>query len=179
MIDWDNPEVQGLTRELLQLVCELMLVSHAPAGAYDGKTVRSTDEDIGGRRPSGTDVDRPRKPRPGAIESEWIAYQDEREAWLTSYHRRTPDYFKAEVAKCTSVERLRGLRDEAIEVLTAWRQTPLVAGVRPSMADPRWKQWVAHCEHSVAQLVSWYPVSRASVYQIRRDYREVDSVRSV
>lgn len=154
--------------ELRTLVARLGLVSHISGVAYDAKIAKPTDEAKGGRRPAGSDVDRPRRPRPEASAEQWAAYHAEREGWESSYQRRTPDYFRSEVERCETVARLEVLVNEAREALERWHHTPGTQGGEPeSMADPQWKRWVIEGNWSVDRIVNRYGCSRRWVHRLR------------
>jgi hypothetical protein len=164
--------------ELRQLVAELSLVSHAPAGAY-GRQVPDSSEGKGGKRPSGGDVDRPQRPRRGASEKAWEEYEEERAAWLASYQRRTPDYFRREVERCESEYRLGVLRDQAAEALEAWKRTPLPAGQEPEYGSAQWKRYIAESLEPAEILAGRFwnpntgrPISVRYINKVRKAYRD-------
>lgn len=148
-------------RELRQAIAELSLISHASTGAYDGKITADTGEDIGGKRPPGGDVDRPGR----------SADMDERAAWLVSYQRKTPDFFRREREKCQTDGRLIALRDECRTVIEAWRRQPMPAGQPPEFGSPQWKRWVAESDKDGGELARLFNTTRQYIHQIRKDYR--------
>lgn len=136
-------------KQLRDAILQLEMISQVPA-SRPGHTSKSTDEDIGGRRPSGG-IDR----------------ADDREH---DFALKSAEHYRRREARCHTDGQRLALLVEVERTLTAWRQTPLVDGKRPAMNDPRWKQWVGECEHTVTELVRWYSCSRQYIHQVRKAY---------
>lgn len=166
-----NADQDQAWRELRQAVAALTLISHVSGIAYDGKASKATDEHIGGKKPTGGELDRPHRPRDDDPKA-WAAYHEDLGSWQTSYQRFTPSYFTEEMRKCGTVTRLLELRDQATSALEAWKRTPVPAGGEPgSMADPQWKRWVIEGHWTTTQIVNRFGCSRQYVSQLRNTDR--------
>jgi hypothetical protein len=148
--------------KLHTIIARIGLISHAPVSAYEVREASDTSEDIGGRRPSGSDRDRP--PR-GAEQEEW-------EAWRESYVRKTPDYFRHRLAHCHTERAITALLAEAEGVLEAWRRTPIPPGNEPRRCDAQWKRFIAESSEDAGDLARRFEVTRRYVNMIRQQYRE-------
>lgn len=149
----------ALVRRVRTGLARLEVVSHAPVRNYDGKARPSTDESQGGRRPPGSDAE-----YPGRDLGEWAAFQE-------AYVRRTPDYFRVEIAGCRTLAGLADIRREIDEVVEAWKRAPLPAGQEPEYGSPQWKRWVAESPEDAGRLATRFNLTRRRINQIRRDYR--------
>lgn len=182
--------------ELCQAIAELSLVSHAPTQSYqlappEDREATPPRWRVNNRRgpvphlgshhakggdtmePRGGDRDKPRFPGPKASAKLIAEYREDYASWLASYQRKTPDYFRLEVKKCETVERLVELRDECRAVVVAWKRAPLPVGQEPlSVKDPNWKRWVAESDLDGGTIARRFSVSRQYVHQIRKEYRE-------
>lgn len=152
---------------LRQLVAELALISHAPTSNYGNRQPVDSGEDIGGKRPPGSDREMPNR-----------RDMDEMTAFLASYHRRTPEYFRQELDRCSTVERLEELVVEAREALDAWRRAPIPPGQEPEYGSPQWKRFIAESSEDAGTLASryWNPttgrqITRQYIHKVRRDYQ--------
>ena len=155
--------------ELRTTIIRISLISHAPVQQYDSDGgAHDTSEDIGGKRPPGTDQDRPRHPGPNADPKRLAEYRDDYAAWLSSYQRKTPAYFVERLGTNPSDQRVTELLAEAKSVLDAWRTHPHVAGQDPeSMADPRWKRWVAASTLDSGDLARRFGCTRRYINKIK------------
>lgn len=165
--------------ELHQLVQRIALISHVSGTSYEGKIARDTSDEIGGRRPAGSDHEpKPRKPKIPLIEGNaasekvWDGYMEDLAAWQLCYQRRTPEYFRRRLERCHTDAALQGLVVEARETLEAWKRTPIPAGQPPALGDPQWKRWVADSDLPTKDLVRMFGKSRQYIQQIRSGYRK-------
>lgn len=179
-------------REVRQAIAELSLISHVSGTSYDAKLAHDTTDDIGGKRPPGSDQEfkprapkAPREPHEHADEDEWRiydqelagwriemeAYDEELESWRACYQRKTPDYFRRELEKCDADERLIALRDECRGVVQAWRRAPLPSGQEPEYGSPQWKRWVGESREDAGDLARRFGLTRRRINQIRHEYR--------
>lgn len=154
---------QRLIREMRTLIAQLEMVSHAPTQQFD-TTPRATNEPKGGKCPTGGDDPRDRQ---GKLSPEEL--NDIKQC--NTYHAKTVTHYRMKLARSYTEPALTLLVEDIEATLTAWRRTPLVAGERPALRDPRWKYWVANCDHTTADLVRWYGITRQYLHQIRRQYR--------
>jgi hypothetical protein len=146
-----------LEREIRQALAELELVSHAATQNLN-PTARDTSEEPGGRRPGGSDSDRPNR----------SASHDERHSWQDSYQRKTVQHFRDRLVKLTSVAELEALREEIRDVVTAWKRAPMPKGQEPlSRADPGWKRYIAECGRDSGDLARQYGVKRRYINKIK------------
>ena len=166
---------EELFRDFRQAVAELTLISHTSGVSHEGRTSRSTDDAIGGRRPPGGDVDRPRRPKPGASAADMNEYYDALESWKESYLRRTPAYFISEFDKCRTTARLIELTEEARRTIEAWKITPLPSGDEPEFGSSQWKRYVGASTRSIGDLARQFHVSRQYIIKIQRDYGTPES----
>ena len=148
----------SLFRDIRQALLELELVSHAPTKNYDGKSRPSTDEDMGGKRPPGSDGEHPNR----RDIHEWSA-------WLDSYHRRTVGYFRDLLAEEGASEALLA---EIRETVRSWQVMQIPEGQPPAMGDPLWKRWVAESPLSDIELARLFSCKRQHIHKVRKDYRE-------
>jgi hypothetical protein len=139
---------KSLLRELGQLMLELELVSQVSASQLS--TSRSSDEEIGGKRP------------PGGLD--YAGDYDD------AYPQKTKQYF---------AYRLRHTRDWAeIEQITAQARKAVDRCKRrppptdaPEWGSSDWKRWVVeHTELTHSQVAEKYNCPRQYIYKIRREY---------
>ncbi len=194
--------------DLRTTIARIGLVSHASTQRYDSDVIHGGGSP-GGGRPSGTDRDTPgRRPRPPATpaddatdetwawfwsrqaeyERELAAWQDERDAWLASYHRRTPAYFRDELERrmirVADIEDgrivvdaadlraiVRDLLTEATEVLESWERQRIPPGQPPARADPQWRRYIGESNEPTQRLADRYGVTARYIQMIRRAYR--------
>ena len=171
--------------ELRQTIQRIGMISHAPTRNYDGRTRRSTDEDIGGKKPPGTDREyKPRRPKTPLIDTDpqsvkaWRDYEDELEAWEACYQRKTVDYFLRRLDGCYTPQAVETLLREARATLEAWQRTPIPLGQEPEYGSPQWKRYIAESSEDAGTLASryWNPrtgrqITRQYIHKIRKQYR--------
>lgn len=167
-------------RALHTTIRKLALVSHAPIQGYN-----FAPNEIGrGDRWRKTNTHDP-LPHLGAHPGRHVGTAiprgdiDHKGDRTVEYRQKSAEHFARRLQRMVddkrrtyTAEQLKDLHDEALAALEAWRKTPLIAGERPALRDPRWKYWVANCEHSTADILRWYGISRQYLHQIRRKYRE-------
>ena len=159
--------------ELRTTIIRISLISHAPVQQYDSDGgAHDTSEDIGGKRPPGTDQDRPRHPGPNADPKRLAEYRDDYAAWLNSYQRKTPAYFIDRLGHDPSTQRIKELLAEARAVLEAWQRQPIPGGQEPEYGSPQWKRYVANSPLDAGVLASRFNLTRQRIYQLRKEYRE-------
>lgn len=135
--------------ELEHVVLQIAMVSHVSAASLEPSS-KSSDEDIGGKRP------------PGGVD-----WQGDREP---DYRQKSAAYF---------VRRLRDhpaqvdlLLVEARGCLDAWRRTLIPEGQEPEFGSPQWKRWVAESLEDGGSLARRFNVSRQYIWEVRRAYRD-------
>ena len=131
----------------------LALVSHVPAAGLE-PSVRSADDDIGGRRP------------PGGMD-----WKGDREP---DFRQKSAGYFARRLNGGVSEERLAALLEEAREALWAWQHTPDVSGVielEPARKSFLWKCRIADDTRPLEQIKGEFQVSQATIYRYRLKYR--------
>ena len=169
--------MSDLTRRIRQALAELELISHAPTPAYSARTQHGSDEDIGGKRPPGSDREfRPRRPKlplidgDPASEKAWREYDEDLAAWEASYHRRTVSYYQRQL-------RLHGVSSALLEdverTIRSWRVLQIPAGQPPALGDPQWKRYIGESDLSGGELARIFNVSREYIRQVRKQYRKV------
>lgn len=180
----DTFETARLIHELRRVVQRLTLVSHAPAQTGN---LAPPPEDLKRPRRWRDKDEKPPVPHLGAhgtfaadssIPRGNIDFKGDK---TPEYRQKSHVYFQQRLDTMATAEREFGSADlsklltEAQEALEAWQKTPLVAGVRPAMSDPRWKYWAANCGHSTTELVRWYGCTRQYISQVRKEYGEEDA----
>ena len=135
--------------ELRELIAQLEMKSQVSA-AQVGRSVRATDDDIGGKRPSGG-----------------IDYKDDREPDSVL---KSADYFRRKQARCYVDQHFEEVIVEINAVLVAWQRMPLPTGQPPTPGDPQWKRWVAESTMDVGELARLFNMPRQYIHRIRRDY---------
>lgn len=186
MIDTSDCLVLDAIVELRRVVQRLALVSHAPAQTVN---LAPPPDDL--KRPARyrTKAHQPVVPHLGshstfagdsAIPRGAVDFKGDK---TPEYRQKSHVYFQRRLDGMVNAERefgpaeLSALVKEAEEALEAWQKTPMVEGMRPAINDPRWKEWVANCDHSLTELMRWYGgpkpygVSRQYIHQIRTQYR--------
>lgn len=178
MIDLTNPECVSLIGEIRTAVQRLVLVSHAPIQGYNfapsengrGDRWRKSSRNdpiphLGQHSAKGGDssiprgdIDRKGDRTPEFRQKSADHFQKTMERWV----RSTREYRPSDLSR---------LLQEAKDAHEAWQKTPLVAGTRPALGDPRWKFWAANCDHTATDIVRWYSVSRSYLADIRKQYR--------
>lgn len=173
-------EARRVVNNIRQAIQELTLVSHAPSQSFDPAP---PEDDAPARwRTSSTSGPVPHlghhhgKTGDTTIPRGGIDWKGDR---TPEYRQKSADHFVRRLKRLHDdprrthdVDELQPLLKDAREALEAWRKTPLVAGERPALADPRWKYWAANCDHTTADLVRWYGITRQYLHQVRRGYRE-------
>lgn len=157
----EQDRTQEIDRELRQAIAELSLISHGPTMAWD-RTARDTSDAPGGRRPGQKDSE----PRPRD--------KDEFKAWLESYHRKTPDWFRRQRERALGNEqRLMRLRDDCRRCIDAWRKCPpQPSGIEPERGSFVWKCQIADDDRgTIKQREDLYGVDRSTIYRYRSQYR--------
>lgn len=144
-----------------ELLARLELVSHAPTVNLSPTKGPSSDEDIGGKRPPGTDREHP----DGSNLAEVSAFLD-------SYHRRTVGYYRRRVAKCETREQREALRLELVGTIEAWLRAPLPVGQEPEYGSPQWKRYVAESREDPGVLATRFFVTRRYINKVRQQYRQ-------
>lgn len=195
--------------DLWTTIARIGLVSHASTQRYDFDVIHGGGSP-GGGRPSGTDRDTPgRRPKPPATPGDdatdetwawfWDAqakyeralseWEDERDAWRASYHRRTPAYFRDELERrmirVAAIDGgrivvdaadlraiVRDLLTEATETLERWERQRIPVGQPPaSRADSQWKRYIGESHENTQALADRYKVTARYIQMIRRAYR--------
>jgi hypothetical protein len=181
LIDPTDPQCAATILQLRRVVLRISLMSHAPTQSYD---VVMKGDDVPNPPPRWRLRDtRPPTPHMGAhsgmsgdtaIPRGGIRIEDDKQA---EFRQKSHVYFQRQLDRLLRAKRsvpsdLDALLDEAVQALEDWRKTPLLAGARPVMSDPRWKQWVADSEEDGGTLARWYGVTRQYIHQVRKAYRE-------
>ena len=139
---------------LNRAITRLCLISHAPAMTL-GRSVRSSDEDIGGKRPTGG-----------------INGQDDREA---DFRQKSVEHFRARIARCDTPEAARSLLVEVEDTIWAWTHTPDVDGIKelePEHGSFLWKCNIADNDREhVRDIARRLGIGEATVYRYRAKYR--------
>lgn len=138
--------------ELRRVVTRIALKSQVSAAV--GGTTPSTDEDIGGKRPT------------GGI--------DHKGDFQTDFKMKSAVYFQHRIERVKDEAQLANLLTEANDALNAWEKTP----DQPTSQDPEpesflWKCRIADDRRHVDAIVDEYGISRATVYRYRSQYRGV------
>jgi hypothetical protein len=182
VIDRTDLECSRLINEIRPVVQRLALVSHAPIQGYNfappefkagerwrTRSTAAPNPHLSAHHAKGGDTTIPR----GNVD-----YRGDK---TPEYRQKSADHFARQLRRleretrlCTASD-LRDLLKDAEDALEAWHKTPLIAGERPALHDPRWKYWAANCDHTTADLVRWYSISRQYLHQIRQQYREGDA----
>lgn len=158
-----NPEleVHPLILEIRRIVLRIGLVSHAGA-AQLGRSSKGTDDDIGGRRPS------------GGIEKHDEYCRGCKDCDGT-FALKSAEHFQRKLQRCNTAFQLQRLRDEAQAAWEAWSHTP---APKPADLDPirdrgtfYWKCAIADDDRPLETVKTFYMVSRATVYRYRAKYR--------
>lgn len=160
-------DLTSLANDIRQGIAKLEMISHAPTQNFD-PTPRDTADEPGGRRPQGTDMDRP--PR--------SASNLEKIAWLDSYQAKTVRYFRRECEHALrrglergdrehAIARLSALRDDLYSVISLWRQLRIPDGQPPALGDAGWKRYVASCGRSTSELSREYMVSSQYINRVK------------
>jgi hypothetical protein len=157
----DRVSFERARAQLQQVVVELTMVSHAPTPKYDKAGGPDQGDDIGGRRPPGSNREHPRK-------RDVQEFQD----FLACYQRRTPEYFRSQARRCRTVQQLEALVVEARGVVEAWRRMPIPQGQEPEYGTPQWKRFVAESSLSHAELARRFHVTPSYIAKVRRAMRE-------
>jgi len=148
---------EQLIAELRAVVQQIALKSQVSAMNLE-RSSKATDDDIGGRRPSGG-VDRG---------DDWSL--EAAEYWLKS-----GDYFQRKLervlARGGEVE-LRALIVEAEATLKAWSRSPLDLERPASMKDPKWGIFIAYSKEDAGTLARWYGCKRQHIYATRKKWRD-------
>ena len=136
--------------DLTRTIMRLAMVSHVSAVSLE-PSVRSSDEDIGGRRPpGGPDWKGDRQPE---------------------YRQKTAMYFVRRLRRCHSDQSLSELLVEARQALWDWQHTPIPAGQPPALGDPQWKLWIGQSTEHTSDLARRFGVTERYINKVRREYR--------
>ena len=135
--------------ELQAIVYRIALKSHVGAASMD-RVAKSTDDAIGGRRPSGG-----------------IVRKDDREP---EFALKSAEYFAAKSKLCRTDDAISALLSEARKTLDAWERTPIPDGQEPEFGSPQWKRWVAESPLPHIEIARKFNVSRQYVFKIRQGY---------
>ena len=136
--------------ELEQIIARLKVMSHVPSGFKDGKTSRSTDEAVGGRRPNGG-VDRK---------------DDRQEDWAL----KSAEHYQARLKHAHTEGIVLLILRDARRTLRAYTHTPVPVSADPKPGDPLFMRWLAKQDGRVEDISYRTGVSRALVYKARDTY---------
>ena len=139
--------------ELTRTIMRLALVSHVSAMSLEPST-RSSDEDIGGKRPPGG--------------PDW---QGDRQP---EYRQKTALYFVRRLRRCHTDQGLSELLEEAQRALWDWQHTPIPPGQPPALGDPQWKLWIGQSTEDAGVLATRFSVTRRYINKVRQQYRVVN-----
>lgn len=133
------------------MLAELEMLSQVSA-ASTGSSTPSTDDDIGGRRPSGG-IDR----------------RDDKDV---NVGLKSADHFRVRFERCHSDRMYMVILDEAREVVSSWKRTPIPPGDLPAYGSPQWKRWVAETNGRIShgEIARRFNVTRQYVIKLRRDW---------
>lgn len=157
-MDRETLAAQSRTKQLVQVIIELTLVSHVRGTSYD-KTPTSGKPESLGLPPGGVD-------RKGDRED--------------SYRQKSAEHFARRLEglcrgldKCSD-KRAESLRDEILtdarEAIRAWRVTPNVPGVEPERGTLQWKCKIANDPRPSRVVAGHFGTSHVSVLRYRKQY---------
>lgn len=142
-------------QEILLCVARLSTMSHVSAASQNGS--RSSDDDIGGRRPRGG-----------------IDIRDDKDP---EFDLKSAEHFLRRLARAHSELALQAILSDAQKAIRAWTHTPVPKNPSPEQEpDPRTYRWyckVADDDRPIGVLVKHYSIDRATVYRIREKYRGI------
>jgi hypothetical protein len=137
--------------ELRQAIMQIGMLSQVSAANLENNA-KSTDDDIGGKRPSGG-----------------IVAKDD---FAEGFALRSVEYFDRRLRRAHTARAVTELLAEAMATLEAWKRTPIPAGQPPALNDPQWKRWIAETDLPPRDLVRMFGVSRQYIHQVRKAYRD-------
>jgi len=137
--------------QLRQAIAKVSLLSQVPAASLE-TAAKSTDDDIGGRRPSGG-----------------IANKDD---FQIGYALKSAEYFRRRLARARTPRAITELLSEAEATLEAWKRAPIPEGQPPEFGSPQWKRWIAESPLDGGELARTFSVTRQYIHQIRTQYRD-------
>lgn len=182
-----------LMRQIRQGLLELELVSHGRTASWGDKTSPDASDSIGGRKPSGSNVEYPRQD----------LTTDERRSFESSYLSKTVEHYRRKLEgrfdrhtgehrpgllddpQLSDQERasqLEALLKDIRETVTCWRFTPPPqrAGVDPERGTFYWKCMVADDDRgTLKQIHQRHQISRMTLWRYRQRYRGILTERTV
>lgn len=153
-------EAQPRTKELVQVLLDLSLVSHVRGVSYDTSG--------GGKSASETSGSIP----PGGIDRRGDKQDNFRQKSADVFVRRLNGLLRR--ADRISAESAEATRDEILSdaetALRSWRRTPEIPGRDPDHGTRGWKIRIANDERPSRVVAGKYGISHVSVLRYRRDY---------
>jgi len=136
--------------QLAQTIAQLHIISHVPAANLE-PGAKSSEESIGGRRPTGG-----------------INHKDDRST--EGFRQKSAEHFAARARRCRSERDYRAVLEDALAALDAWKRTPAPTGTDPPFGTVQWKRWIAVSPETNAELARRFNVSAQYIGQVRRQY---------
>lgn len=138
-------------RALREVIARIDLLSHVPA-ANMGRSSRSADDDIGGRRPSG-----------GVVAKDDFAQE---------FALKSAEHFRRRLMRCHTPQAVTMLLDEARKCLESWKRMPIPDGQPPEFGSPQWKRYIAESVEDPGMLATRFHCTRRYINKIRQGYRD-------
>jgi len=133
--------------QLAQTIAQLHIISHVPAANLE-PGAKSSEESIGGRRPTGG-----------------INHKDDRST--EGFRQKSAEHFAARARRCRSERDYQAVLEDALAALDAWKRTP--PGAEIEWGSFAWRRQIATDVEdkirTVDQAVTFYKISRATVYR--------------
>jgi hypothetical protein len=138
-------------RALRVAIARITLLSQVPAATLE-RSSRSTDDEIGGRRPKGG-----------------IIAKDDFEP---EFALKSSEYFVRRLRRCHTERAITELLTEALATLEAWQRAPIPKGQEPEYGSPQWKRYIAESTEDAGALATRFHCTRRYINLIRQAYRQ-------